>query len=170
MTRSDGSRAAGKVALGLTSALAAAAVTALIGAATARAEETMFRCPPDEQRVVRLGDPLANHKGKCGKPKVSQRTEEEYVGMKARKIAGGDDFVEKRDIHIEVEEWAYYNLKNHRPRLLRFENGRLAEIRIVKPPPKTPAQEPVAAAAASEPSAPPPVESSPDAQAPDAAK
>lgn len=103
---------------------------------------------------MRLGDPLIDHKDKCGKPQVTQRIEKERVGLKARKISGGDDFVEHRDINLEVEEWAYFDLKNHRPRLLRFENGRLAEIKIVKPGAK--AKEPVAAEATAPAPAPPP--------------
>jgi hypothetical protein len=100
-------------------------------ASVARAEES-FRCPTE--RLIRLGDPLFEAKGICGEPtKVDQRNEKEKVGLKARRISGGGrEYVEEREITVEVEEW-YYDLgSKHRARLLRFENGRLAEISIGK--------------------------------------
>jgi len=80
--------------------------------------------------VIRLGDPLYEARGTCGSPThVVQRKEKEKVGLKARHISsGGSDFIDEREITVEVEEW-YFDLGRNRPaRLLRFENGRLAAI------------------------------------------
>jgi hypothetical protein len=111
--------------------VAVAIVSVLAVAKGARAEDS-FRCPTE--RLIRLGDPLFEAKGICGEPtKVDQRIEKEKVGLKARHISGGGrEYVEEREITLEVEEW-YYDLgTKHRARLLRFENGRLASITIGK--------------------------------------
>jgi hypothetical protein len=97
-------------------------------ASSTRADDSSFRCPTD--RFIKLGDPLFEAKGVCGEPtQVAQRNEKERVGLKARHVSGsGRDFIEERDITVEVEEW-YYDLGSKRQsRLLRFENGRLAAI------------------------------------------
>lgn len=101
------------------------AVLLMTAAAPARADES-FRCPTD--RLIRLGDPLIEAKAKCGAPShVIARNEKEKVSLRARHAAGAE-FIDEREITVEVEEWFYDLGRNRLSRLLRFENGRLAEI------------------------------------------
>jgi hypothetical protein len=111
---------------GVLGGMAMAVVWAALGSGPVRAEGSTFRCPTD--RLIRVDEPLIEARAKCGTPThVVQRNEKEKVSLRARHAAGSE-FIEEREITLEVEEW-YFDLgRNRFSRLIRFENGRLAKI------------------------------------------
>jgi hypothetical protein len=108
----------------LSMAASIAALFTTIG--VARADET-FRCPTG--RLIRVGDPLAEARGKCGAPSRSdRRIEKHQVQVRGENALDGTPIWIEREVAVAVEEWLFDLGSERFVRLLRFEDGRLATI------------------------------------------
>jgi hypothetical protein len=103
------------------------AVAALFTTTSVAHADDTFRCPTG--RLIRVGEPLADARGKCGPPShSSQRTEKQRVRERGPDALDGTPVYIDREIDVAVEEWLFDQGNQRFVRALRFENGRLVSI------------------------------------------